>query len=65
MRSFFRQPFDDVLACLETIVTVKGPIRAMGSMMATLIVAWFIYVPIHELLHVLGCLLAGGEVDRM
>lgn len=65
MRSFFRQPFDDVLACLERIVTVKSPIRAMAPMMATLIVAWFIYVPIHELLHVLGCLLAGGEVDRL
>ena len=65
MRSFFRQPFDDVMACLELIVTVKSPIRAMGSMMAALIVTWFIYVPIHELLHVLGCLLAGGEVDQL
>lgn len=65
MRSFFRQPFDDVMACLEPIVTVKSPIRAMGLMMATLIVAWFIYVPIHELLHVLGCVLAGGEVQQL
>ncbi len=65
MRSFLRQPFDDVLACLEPIVTVKTPIRAMGLMMATLIVAWFIYVPIHEPLHVLGCLLAGGEVHQL
>lgn len=65
MRSFFRQPFDDVMACLEPIVTVKSPIRAMGLMMATLIVAWFIYVPIHELLHVLGCVLSGGEVQQL
>lgn len=53
------------MACLEPIVTVKSPIRAMGLMMATLIVTWFIYVPIHELLHVLGCVLAGGEVQQL
>ena len=29
------------------------------------LVAWFIYVPIHELMHAYGCLLAGGEVTRL
>ena len=27
--------------------------------------AWFAYVPIHELFHAWGCLLAGGEVTRL
>ncbi len=26
---------------------------------------WWIYVPIHELLHVLGCVLAGGSVSEL
>ncbi len=37
----------------------------MGPLVITLVVAWFIYVPIHELLHVLGCVMAGGEVSRL
>jgi len=27
--------------------------------------SWWIYVPIHELLHAYGCLLSGGEVSRL
>jgi hypothetical protein len=27
--------------------------------------SWWIYVPIHELLHALGCVLGGGEVTRL
>ncbi len=30
-----------------------------------LIAAWFIYVPIHELLHSAGCLLSGGTVSQL
>jgi hypothetical protein len=28
-------------------------------------VSWWIYVPLHELLHALGCVLGGGEVTRL
>lgn len=62
---FFRQPVDDVLAALEPIVLVRSPLRALGPFMIALIVSWFIYVPIHELLHVLGCVASGGEVSRL
>lgn len=37
----------------------------MGWVMAGLLLGWWIYVPVHELLHVAGCLLAGGEVSRL
>lgn len=30
-----------------------------------LVVFWHIYVPVHELLHVAGCFLAGGEVTSL
>lgn len=33
--------------------------------MTALVVSWWLYVPLHELLHAWGCLLAGGTVDRL
>ncbi len=30
-----------------------------------LVASWWIYVPIHELLHASGCLIAGGSVSRL
>lgn len=34
-------------------------------MALSFVVSWWIYVPVHELLHVAGCLLGGGEVTRL
>ncbi|MGB0513702.1 MAG: hypothetical protein ACPGJE_02540, partial [Wenzhouxiangellaceae bacterium] len=38
---------------------------AMAWMFVGLVAGWWIYVPVHELLHVAGCVLAGGEVSRL
>ncbi len=65
MRPFFRQPIDDVLACLEPIVATKKPALAVVPLFLSLIVSWVVYVPIHELLHALGCAVSGGEVTRL
>jgi hypothetical protein len=69
MRRFFRQPFDDVMTCLERLMLPREPrsrpIKAMIVVLVSLAVTWFIYVPIHELLHVAGCHVAGGEVLRL
>jgi len=65
MRPFFRQPIDDVVACLEPIVTIKNPARALVPLFLSLIISWVIYVPIHELLHALACVATGGEVTRL
>lgn len=66
--SFFRQPFIDVLACLERLIVPnqrrQSP-RVLFVVLASLIVTWFVYVPIHELLHVGGCVWTGGEVTRL
>jgi len=51
-----------VLACLEHVVRVRSPWRALGPAALAMLVTWFVYVPIHELLHVLGCVATGGEV---
>lgn len=42
--------------------------RGVGTIAATaagMAASWWIYVPIHELLHVAGCLLAGGTVQEL
>lgn len=68
LRSFLRQPFDDVLACLERLVVPgqrRQPPTVLFVVLASLVVTWFIYVPIHELLHVGGCVWTGGEVSRL
>ena len=65
MSKFFRQPLDDVVACLEPIVAVRNPLRAIAPLFLSLVVCWFVYVPIHELLHAFGCWVTGGEVTRL
>ena len=65
MKPFFRRPIDDVVACLEPIVTVKSPVKALVPLFLTLIVGWVVYVPIHELLHAFGCWVTGGTVTRL
>ncbi len=65
MRSFFRQPIDDVLAALEHLVTVRNPLTTMVPALVTMLVTWFMYVGVHELLHVAGCLAAGGSVTTV
>jgi hypothetical protein len=65
MKPFFRRPIDDVIACLEPIVTVKSPIKALIPLFVALIVSWVVYVPIHELLHAFGCWVTGGTVTRL
>lgn len=41
-----------------------GP-KALVWVLLGLILGWWIYVPLHELLHAAGCLVTGGEVTRL
>lgn len=38
---------------------------AMAWIFVGLFLGWWVYVPVHELLHVAGCVLAGGDVSRL
>ncbi len=40
-------------------------VRSLLLVGAGLLAGWWVYVPLHELLHALGCWLAGGEVTRL
>ena len=64
-RRFFRQPVVDVIAGLEQLATTRRPGAMMIGMVAIGIVTWFVYVPIHELLHVAGCVVTGGTITEL
>jgi hypothetical protein len=38
---------------------------ALAVSFISLLVTWLFYVPVHELLHVLGCVASGGSVSRL
>lgn len=61
---FMAAPLTDYVAALEAAF----PSLRLSSAAAVLIMAivtWWIYVPIHELLHAYGCIWTGGEVTRL
>ena len=65
MRKIVLRLFHDVMMCLVHLERVPRPIVAMVAVIVSLVVTWFVYVPIHELLHAAGCVLSGGEVTRL
>jgi len=56
-------PANDVLHGLDHCLD-RGA-RSLLFVGLGLVVGWWIYVPLHELLHAAACLLAGGEVTRL
>lgn len=58
------QPLRDWLGALDACVRDGGPADLVAIALGFLL-SWWVYVPIHELAHAWGCLLAGGEVTRL
>jgi len=52
-------------ALFKPLAESPRPVRYLSLLTISLIVAWFVYVPVHELLHVAGCLASGGEVTSL
>lgn len=50
---------------LQDFMARLGHPLAIGWMMLGLLLGWWLYVPIHELLHVAGVVLPGGEVTEL
>jgi hypothetical protein len=65
MRRLFLAPLEDVAACLQQLAGTKRPLVALLATVVSLVVTWFVYVPVHELLHAAGCIVAGGTVTRL
>lgn len=47
------------------ILSSAKPTQTIFFLFSGLIIGWWIYVPIHELLHAAGCVLGGGDVSRL
>jgi hypothetical protein len=57
-------PVDDYLRALRACLDgFQGGRIALIAL--TLLVCWWVYVPVHELAHVLGCVATGGRVSRL
>jgi hypothetical protein len=59
-----RAPLHDYARGLRTCVLAAGAI-GVGAAVAGFFASWWIYVPLHELLHALGCWATGGRVWRL
>jgi len=61
-------PWSTVAVALFRPLLVKeraSTVKIFLPLIIVLLVVWFLTVPIHELLHVSGCLLSGGKVTRL
>jgi len=63
--SWLRQPVDDTLAAMEQIVAGPRPLASFGLVLLAMTACWYVYVPVHELLHALGCTATGGTVTTL
>ena len=62
-RALLTEPVGDYIAALDSIRD-----RGFAGVAVAIVgfaLAWFAYVPVHELFHAWGCLLAGGDVTRL
>lgn len=59
-----RRLADDARALLDFLARMPG-MSGMAWMMAGLLAGWWLYVPVHELLHVAGLVLTGGTITRL
>lgn len=57
------QPWRDFWPGFERCL--DGGYGALVRLLVGLGVGWWVYVPVHELLHALACLASGGEVSRL
>jgi hypothetical protein len=56
-------PFTDVLHGLDRCLN-RG-LRSLGAVLGGTLAGWWVYVPLHELLHAAACAAAGGRVSRL
>ncbi len=59
---FLLLPLLDVLNGQQR--TLARP-RDLSWLLAGLVAGWWVYVPLHELLHAFGCMATGGQVSRL
>lgn len=64
VRDVVARPVRDYLDGLQAAVTGHG-IPAVALVVVAFAAAWWVYVPVHEMLHAYGCLWTGGTVTQL
>jgi hypothetical protein len=59
------RPLNDLTEAMDAALSRGRPILSLLTLLMSAAIAWWLYVPTHELLHAAGCLLSGGEVRRL
>jgi len=62
---FLFNPFKNFINLYKQILSLSNASKTLFLFSSGLIVGWWLYVPVHELLHAAGCLISGGEVHRL
>ena len=62
-RSLFATPFRDAFRGLDRCLDAGA--RGLAFAALGLFAGWWLYVPLHELLHAAACRAAGGQVSRL
>lgn len=57
-------PVRDGIQAMDAVLDRYG-IRALPWLAVGMAASWWLYVPLHELFHAWGCLIAGGTVSRL
>ena len=61
----FYGPVKTFLRHYAAILSVPPPIKTLLMTVLGMAAGWWMYVPLHELLHAAGCLVTGGAVSRL
>lgn len=62
-RNLFVLPFRDAFRGLDRCL--DAGVRGLALVAGGLLAGWWLYVPLHELLHAAACRLAGGQISRL
>lgn len=57
-------PLRDFFAAMETSLAEGRPV-CLFVILISAVISWWVYVPLHELAHALGCVIAGGKVGKL
>jgi hypothetical protein len=60
----FTTPFTDLFGGMQRSTDAIGPL-ALPLMLAACVAGWWVYVPLHELMHAWGAQLGGATVTRL
>jgi hypothetical protein len=64
IRGVFFLPFHDYITSFNASLPDLKASRVL-TILASCIISWWIYVPVHELFHALGCSLGGGKASQL